>query len=74
MFSGFFMAGTVEMRVPTIACGGCVDAIAAAVRDRDPQATVTGDVATKRITVESAVLSAAAVADAIAAAGHDVEA
>lgn len=68
------MAGTVQVRVPTIACGGCVDAIAAAVRDRDPQATVTGDVAAKRITVESAVLSAVTVAEAIAAAGHEVEA
>lgn len=68
------MEGTVQVRVPTIACGGCLDAIAAAVRDRDPQATVTGDVATKQVTVESAVLSAAMVADAIAAAGHDLEA
>lgn len=68
------MAETVQVRVPTIACGGCIDTIAAAVRDRDPDATVTGDVATKQITVASATLSAAAVAAAIAATGHEVEA
>ena len=43
-----------ELYVPDMDCDGCVQAITRAVRRGDPAATVAADLATKRVTVESA--------------------
>lgn len=57
--------------VTDMTCGGCAAAITAAIRNIDPEATVTADPATKLVNVESP-LPASSIAEAIAAAGYRV--
>jgi copper chaperone len=54
-------------------CGGCVTAITGAVRRLDPAATVTADLETHVVEIDSAQ-SAAALAEAIDAAGFTPQA
>lgn len=57
--------------VTDMTCGGCAAAITAAIRNIDPEATVTADPATKLVNVESP-LPTSSIAEAIAAAGYRV--
>lgn len=59
--------------VPDMTCGGCVKAITGAVQLLDPKAVVTTDLATHLVEIES-VQSAAALAEAIDAAGFTPQA
>ena len=62
---------TIQIKVPSIACEGCADAITTALKSDRPDAMVTVDVDRKIVTVNTAA-SEAAVKQAIAAAGHTV--
>lgn len=59
----------VELMVRGMACGHCAQAVTAAIRAQDPAAVVAVDLATGRVTAET-VLSAAALAQAVAAEGY----
>jgi copper chaperone len=57
--------------VTDMTCGGCAAAITSAIKGIDPEAVIKADPATKLVTVESQT-PAAAIAEAIAAAGYRV--
>ncbi|HEY9690330.1 MAG TPA: heavy-metal-associated domain-containing protein [Coleofasciculaceae cyanobacterium] len=63
---------TLQLTVPSMACGSCATAIARAVQEVDPQATVHGDPATKQVTIDTQV-TPETVRAAIEAAGFPVE-
>ncbi|MGD1850724.1 MAG: heavy-metal-associated domain-containing protein [Cyanophyceae cyanobacterium] len=63
---------TLQLKVSSIVCSGCVDKIVAAVQGIDSAATVTGDLETKVMTVETSA-DEEAVKAAITDAGHLVE-
>jgi copper chaperone len=50
---GGFSKMQVVLTVPKLACGACIDTIAQAVRQLDPQAQVEGDPKTKQVRVTS---------------------
>lgn len=62
---------TIELTVPTIVCEACAETVTKAVQGADAQATVTVDVASKKVTIASAVAENKLRA-AIASAGHEV--
>lgn len=62
---------TLELKVPSMACGACADTITKAVRAIDPAANVEADPKTKLVKVETQE-SDAAIKSAIAAAGYPV--
>jgi copper chaperone len=62
---------TIELKVPSIACAGCVDAVAKAIQAVDATAIVTGDATSKIVSIE-AQISEAEIKAAIAGAGHTV--
>ncbi|PZU95427.1 MAG: heavy metal transporter [Pseudanabaena sp.] len=61
----------LKLSVPSIGCASCVDTIAKAIQNSDRTANITGDVATKTISVESQ-LSETQIRELIAIAGHEV--
>lgn len=61
----------MKFKVPSIACDNCVAGIEREIRDRDPKATVAGDVSQKTLTIETE-MTEAAVKEAIVTAGHEV--
>jgi copper chaperone len=61
----------LELKVPSIVCGGCVDTITKAIAELDSSATVKGDVQTKTVSVETTA-SEDAVKEAITKTGHTV--
>lgn len=63
-----------QVKVPSMVCDGCVDTLVKVITRLDPDATVTSDLATKTLTIESAQVNRAAVKVAIAEAGHTPEA
>ncbi|MBD2653220.1 MULTISPECIES: heavy-metal-associated domain-containing protein [Synechocystis] len=63
---------TIQLTVPTIVCEACAAAVTKAVQNEDAQATVQVDVASKQVTITSAVTEELLRA-AIASAGHEVE-
>jgi copper chaperone len=62
-------AMSIELTLPTMTCGHCVQAVTAAVRGVDPDARVDIDLPQRRVTIESAQPRAAFVA-ALAAEGY----
>jgi copper chaperone len=60
---------TIELKVPSMACGACAENITKAVQSIDPAAEVKADPKTKEVTVESNV-SESSIIQAIAAAGY----
>ncbi|MEE3716370.1 heavy-metal-associated domain-containing protein [Tumidithrix elongata RA019] len=62
---------SIELKVPSIACSGCLDTVTKAIQSVDPTATVTGDATTKIVSVQ-AQISEDEIKAAIAAAGHTV--
>jgi copper chaperone len=62
----------LELKVPSIACSGCIDTITKAVIELDSSASVKGDVQGKSVSVETTA-SEDAVKEAIVKTGHTVE-
>ena len=52
----------IELTINDMTCGGCVASITRVVTGLDPDARVTADVATKRISIESPIDTDAVVA------------
>lgn len=61
-----------QLQVEKMSCGHCVGAVTKAVQALDAGATVQVDLASKRVTVESASAALAQISAAIAAAGYPV--
>ncbi len=59
----------IELTINDMTCGGCVASITRVVTGLDPDAKVTADVATKRVSIESPLATDAVVA-AISDAGY----
>jgi copper chaperone CopZ len=59
----------LELKVDDMTCGHCVGAVTKAVKELDPKATVSVDLGTKRVSVES-VKPASEVMRAIEDAGY----
>ncbi len=62
---------TIELTVPSMACSACSATITKAIQAVDPAASVTADLATKRLRVET-IQPEATVRQAIEAAGYPV--
>ncbi len=62
---------TLTLKVPSIACSGCVETVTKAIVAVDPKAIVKGDAESKTITVETQV-SQAEIEASIVKAGHTV--
>lgn len=60
---------TIELKVPDMACGACVQAITEAINKLDNQASVIADTQTKEVKVETQV-SESSVRNAITEAGY----
>ncbi len=63
---------SITLKVPSIACEGCADTITKAIHSQKPEATVSVDVSTKVVTVETEV-SEETIKEIIEGAGHTVE-
>ncbi|NEP08525.1 MAG: heavy-metal-associated domain-containing protein [Okeania sp. SIO2G4] len=63
---------TIQLKVPSIACGGCADTITKAIKAQESEADVQVDVGQKIVTVETKA-SEESIKQAIVAAGHTVE-
>ena len=57
------------LKVPEMGCGVCVSTIQGAVRQLDPSATLSADLASKLVTIESSI-DVARISDAIEKAGY----
>lgn len=62
----------MHLQVPSMVCEACAKTVTQAVQSVDAGAKVSIDLASKTVTIESAA-SLAAVQQAIAEAGHEVE-
>lgn len=62
----------MEFNIPTMSCGHCVRAVTEAVRQADPQAQVSVDLTSKKVTVET-TQKHETVAAALAQAGYPVQ-
>jgi copper chaperone len=59
----------LELKVPSVVCNGCIDTVTKAIVNLDPNATVTGDLASKTFSVETQA-SETAIKEAIVQTGH----
>ena len=59
----------IELTIDDMTCGGCVASITRVVKGLDANATITAELESKRVKIESTVASAVVVA-AIANAGY----
>ena len=62
---------TIQILVPSIGCTACIETITKAIQSEDTSAIVTGDPATKSISVTTE-LTEPRVRELIASAGHEV--
>ncbi|WP_309678069.1 heavy-metal-associated domain-containing protein [Polaromonas sp.] len=62
----------MEFNIPAISCGHCVRAVTEAVTQADPQAQVSVDLTSKKVTVQT-TRERDAVAAALAEAGYPVQ-
>jgi copper chaperone len=60
----------MNITVPTIACEGCIDTIIKAIHKLDATAVVNGDVASKRLSIQTQA-NDAEIKAAITKAGHE---
>ncbi len=44
---------TYQLRIPDLACSGCVEIITAAIQALEPTAEITADLATKQVTIQT---------------------
>ncbi|MEL4898533.1 heavy-metal-associated domain-containing protein [Crocosphaera sp. Alani8] len=63
---------TITLKVPSIACGGCADAITKAITGEKPEAKVSVDVDAKMVTVDTDE-STEIIKGIIIEAGHTIE-
>ncbi|MCS6814975.1 MAG: heavy-metal-associated domain-containing protein [Cyanobacteria bacterium] len=61
----------LKFAVPDMACGACANTITQAIHAIDPKATVTADVVTKQVTVETQE-AGDAIKQAIVSAGYTI--
>ena len=61
----------IELTVPSMVCEGCVDTVKSAIAKKDSSATVSIDLETKKVAVETDC-PAEDIKEAITAAGHTV--
>lgn len=61
----------LNLTIPDLACGACVQAVTQAVYDVDAEAQVTADTKTKQVSIVTDAVEAA-VKDAITTAGYTV--
>lgn len=62
----------MEFNIPAMSCGHCVRAVTEAVKQTDPDAQVSVDLATKKVTVQT-TQDRETVAAALAEAGYPVQ-
>ncbi|MDJ0556584.1 MAG: heavy-metal-associated domain-containing protein [Microcoleaceae cyanobacterium MO_207.B10] len=62
----------MQLKVPSIACGGCADTITKAIKTHESEADVQVDVENKLVTVDTKA-SEESIKQVITAAGHTVE-
>ena len=62
----------ISLKVPSIACDVCAQTITKAIKNSEPQATISVDVANKVVSVETEA-SVESIKKAITEAGHTVE-
>ncbi|ACK67190.1 Heavy metal transport/detoxification protein [Rippkaea orientalis PCC 8801] len=62
----------ITLKVPSIACDGCANTITKAIQSEKPEATVSVDVASKVVTIETEV-SEEMIRKIIEDVGHTVE-
>ncbi len=60
----------MELNIPTIVCEGCIETITKALKELDPQAQISANLASKTITIETTA-SPDAVRSAIINTGHN---
>lgn len=63
-------AMTIELTLPDMTCGHCVKTVTATARRLDPAARVQTDLATHRMTIDSATVDRAAFEAALAEEGY----
>ncbi len=63
---------SLQLKVPSMMCEGCVETVTQAIEAKDSTATVNVDLDSKLVTVETQ-LSSESIQQAITAAGHTVE-
>lgn len=62
---------TIQLLVPSIGCNACIETITKAIQSEDASAIITGDAATKSISVATQ-LTEFKIRELIAIAGHEV--
>ena len=63
-------AVSIELTLPDMTCGHCVKTVTATAQRLDPAARVQTDLATHRVTIDSAAVGQAAFEAALAAEGY----
>ena len=63
---------TINLKVPSMVCDGCVDTVKEAIATHEPKAKVDINLDTKQVTVDTEA-SEASIKQIITAAGHTVE-
>jgi copper chaperone len=63
-------AMTIELTLPDMTCGHCVKTVTATAQRLDPEARVQTDLATHRVTIDSATVGQAAFEAALAEEGY----
>lgn len=62
----------IELKVPSMACGACIEIITKAILEADSTASIQADSKTKKVMIESNV-SELSLREAIASAGYPPE-
>jgi len=63
---------TINFKVPSMVCDGCVDTVKEAIATHEPEAKVEINLATKQVDVDT-LASEESIRQIITAAGHTVE-
>ena len=63
---------SINLKVPSMVCDGCVDTVKEAIATHEPKAKVDINLNTKQVTVDTEA-SEASIKQIITAAGHTVE-
>ena len=63
---------TIDLKVPSMVCDGCVSTVKEAILTHEPKATVDIDLDSKQVKVDTEA-SEASIKQIIVAAGHTVE-
>lgn len=63
---------TINLKVPSMVCDGCVDTVKEAIKTHEPRANVSINLDTKQVEVDTKA-SEESIVQIITAAGHTVE-